>query len=73
MSMTLTLESNENGLWNTGTKSIINIACSSMQYDWTKHAEVDQHVVETKLENGLFCTSYIPIKGQPADILRKFS
>ena len=37
-------------------KSATNIAHNSVQYDYTKHVEVDRHFIKEKLDNGLVCT-----------------
>ena len=52
-------------------KSAISIAYNPVQYDRTKHIEVDKYFVKEKLDSGLICTLYVPIGGQLADILTK--
>ena len=52
-------------------KSAISTAYNPVQYDRTKHIEVDKYFVKEKLDSGLICTLYVPIGGQLADILMK--
>ena len=40
-------------------KAPINIAHKLVQYDRTKHVEVDKHFIKEKLENGLLCMLFI--------------
>ena len=52
-------------------KSAISIAHNPVQYDQTKHIEVDRHFIKEKLDSGLICTPYVSSQGQLADILTK--
>ena len=52
-------------------KSAINIAHNLVQYDRTKHIEIDRCFIKEKLESGLICIPYIQSKNQLADILTK--
>ena len=52
-------------------KARINIAHNPVQHDGTKHVEVYHQFIKEKLEGGLVCISYDPIKKQLADILTK--
>ena len=52
-------------------KTTINIAHNPVQHDGTKHVEVYHQFIKEKLEGGLVCISYDPIKKQLADILTK--
>ena len=52
-------------------KSVINIAHNPVQHDQTKHTEVNRHFIKEKLDSGLICTPYVPIRGQLVDILTK--
>ena len=52
-------------------KSTINIAHNPVQYDRTKHIEIDRHFIKEKLDSGLICTPYVPTGYQFADVLTK--
>lgn len=50
-------------------KSAISIAHNPVQYDVTKHIEIDRYFVKEKLENRLICTPYMSTHGQLAYVL----
>ena len=52
-------------------KSAINIAHNSVQYDRTKHVQIDRHFIKEKLEAGLICIPFVPSKNQLANVLTK--
>ena len=52
-------------------KTVITIAHNPVQYDRTKHVEVDRHFIEKKLEADIICTPFITSKNQLTDILTK--
>ncbi|RVX04897.1 Retrovirus-related Pol polyprotein from transposon RE1 [Vitis vinifera] len=52
-------------------KSTTNIAHNPIQYDKTKHIEIDRHFIKEKLEEGVVCMSYVASNHQLADILTK--
>lgn len=52
-------------------KSDINIVHNPVQYDWTKHVEVDRHFIKEKLESGLICTPFASSDRQLADVFIK--
>ena len=52
-------------------KFAISIAHNLVQYDRTKHIEVDRHFIKEKLESGLICAPYVSTNGQLADVLTK--
>ncbi|RVX16840.1 Retrovirus-related Pol polyprotein from transposon RE1 [Vitis vinifera] len=52
-------------------KSAINSAHNPIQYDRTKHIEIDRHFIKEKLEEGVVYMSYVPSEHQLADILTK--
>ena len=52
-------------------KSAISIAHNPVQHDRTKHIEIERHFIKEKLDNGLIETTYVPSRGQLADILTK--
>ena len=52
-------------------KSAISIAHNPVQYDRTKHIEIDQHLIKEKLDSGLIAAEYIPSKLQLADMFTK--
>ena len=41
-------------------KSTINIAHNLVQYERTKHMEIDRHFIKEKLEGGPICMPYVP-------------
>ena len=51
--------------------SAISIAHDPVQYDRTKHIEVDRHFINEKLEAGMFRSEYVSSSNQLADILTK--
>ena len=52
-------------------KVAINIANNSVQYDRTKHAEIDWHFTKEKLDSGSICILCIPSSQQVDDVLTK--
>ena len=52
-------------------KLAINIAHNLVQYDRTKHVEIDRNFIKEKLEGGLICMPYVPLGNQLADVLTK--
>ena len=52
-------------------KVAINIANNSVQYDRTKHAEIDWHFTKEKLDSGSICILCIPSSQQVVDVLTK--
>ena len=52
-------------------KSTINIVHNLVQYNRTKHLEVDRHFVKEKLENGLICILYVSTNRQLVNILNQ--
>lgn len=52
-------------------KAAISIAHNPVQYDRTKHVEIDRHFIKEKIEAGAICTPFVPTLQQIADILTK--
>ena len=52
-------------------KSTIDIAHNPVQYDRTKHVEVDQHFIKQNLEAKIIRFSFVKSEDQLADILTK--
>ncbi|CAA7405799.1 unnamed protein product [Spirodela intermedia] len=52
-------------------KLAINLVHNPVQYDCTKHVEIDRHFIKEKLEANVICISYIPTNNQLADMLTK--
>jgi len=52
-------------------KSAISIAHNPVQYDRTKHVEVDIHFIKEKLDSGLIYIPYISSHNQLEDVLTK--
>ena len=52
-------------------KIAIEIAHNLIQYDHTKHMEIDRHFIKEKLDSGLICIPYASMNGQLYDILTK--
>ena len=52
-------------------KAVISISHNPIQHDKTKHIEVDRHFIKEKIEKGIICMTYIPIREQLADIFTK--
>jgi len=52
-------------------KTAINIANKLVQHDWTKHIEVDQHLIKEKLNRGIICLPYVKSSNQLVDVLTK--
>lgn len=49
----------------------ISIAHNPVQYDKTKHVEIDRHFIKEMLENGDICIPFVPSSEQLADVLTK--
>lgn len=52
-------------------KTAISIAQNLMQYDRTKHVEIDKHFIKEKFEDRAICMPYILTAQKIADILTK--
>lgn len=52
-------------------KATISIAHDSVQYDRTKHIEVDQHFIKENIQWGWICTLFVRTRDQLANILTK--
>ena len=52
-------------------KAAISIAQNTVQYDRTKHIEIDRHFIKEKIDAGIICTPYVSTKEQTSDILTK--
>ena len=52
-------------------KAAISIAHNPIQYDRTKHVEVDLHFIKEKLEAGVICMSFVPTSQETATYLPK--
>ncbi|KAL0557194.1 hypothetical protein IC582_005712 [Cucumis melo] len=52
-------------------KAAISIANNPVQYDRTKHVEIDRHFIKERLDSGNICIPYIPSSQQIADVLTK--
>ena len=52
-------------------KAAVNIAHNPVQYDRTKHVEIDMHFIREKLRDGRICTPFVKTGDQLADILTK--
>ncbi|BBH09199.1 transposable element gene [Prunus dulcis] len=52
-------------------KSAIDIAHNPVQYNQTKHVEVDRHFIKEKLEKKIICLPFVRSEDQLADILTK--
>jgi hypothetical protein len=57
-------------LW-CDNKSAISIANNPVQYDQTKHVEIDRFFIKEKLDNGLLELGYVATSEQVADCLTK--
>ena len=42
-----------------------------VQYDRTKHVEIDRHFIEEKLSSGVICIPFVNGSDQVADVLTK--
>lgn len=49
----------------------ISISESTVQHDWTKHTEVDQHFIKEKLEKGIIKLPFVCYEYQLTDMLSK--
>ena len=52
-------------------KSAINIAHNPVQYDRTKHVEIDRHFIKENMNSGVICTPFVKTGDQLADIFTK--
>ena len=52
-------------------KAAISIAHNPVQYDRTKHVEIDRHFIKQKLEAGAIYLPFVPTMQQIVDILAK--
>lgn len=52
-------------------KAAINIAHDLVQYDRTKHAEVDKHFIKDHIKNDNICILYIQTRDQLIDRFTK--
>ena len=52
-------------------ETIIDIAHNPVQYDRTKHVEIDRHFIKEKLRESLICTPFVKTGDQLTDILTK--
>ena len=52
-------------------KATINITHNQVQYDQTKHVEIDRHFIKEKLDSRQVCTPYVSSSNQLADVLTK--
>jgi len=50
---------------------VISIVHNPVQYDKTKHIEIDRHCIKEKLDACLISIPYVPSKEQVADVLTK--
>ena len=48
-------------------KVVISIANNPIQYDKTKHVEIDRHFIKERLDNSSICIPYIPLSQQSFD------
>ena len=53
-------------------KAAISIAQNPVQYDRTKHVEINRHFIKEKLETRIICMPFIPTTQQTSDILTKW-
>lgn len=49
-------------------KATISIVHDLVQHDWTKHVEVNHHLIKDHLRRGSICTPFIPTINQLADV-----
>ena len=52
-------------------KAAINMAHNPVLHDWTKHNEIDKHLIKEKLHKGIICTPYVRTRDQLANIFTK--
>lgn len=52
-------------------KATINIAHDPVQYDMTKHVEVDRHFIKDHIKKDNICILYIQTKDQLVDVFTK--
>ena len=52
-------------------KAAISIAHNPVQYDRTKHIEIDRHFIKEKLSNGQICMPFVRFEDQLADVFTK--
>ena len=52
-------------------KTGISIANNPVQYDKTKHVEIDRHFIKERLDSGSTCIPYIPSSQPFANVLTK--
>ena len=52
-------------------KVVINITYNPVQYDRTKHVDIDKHFIKEKLREGLIYTPFVKTGDQLANTLTK--
>ena len=52
-------------------KATISIAHNQVQYDKTKHVEIDRHFIKEKIDSGVICTLFVASKLQLVDVFIK--